>query len=171
MHAGIFGRTLCGKTTLAKQLSAAYWRGKTFRSLVLDPNGENWGQHAYVTTCRERFLGKVWSSRNCMVFADEAGMTINRDRELIDLFTRIRHNGHKFHVMAHTSGNLLPVMREQLIELYLFRQSYREAELWAELFMDPAIMQACGLNFEGHEFLHAKLGGEVARHILRLDSK
>jgi len=28
-------------------------------------------------------------------------------------------------------------MRELLIELYLFRQSLREAELWAELFTDP----------------------------------
>ena len=37
-------------------------------------------------------------------------------------------------------------MREQLTELYLFRQSQREAELWAELITDPAILQASRLR-------------------------
>jgi hypothetical protein len=53
--------------------------------------------------------------------------------------------------------------------------------LWAELFTDPAILQAFhlrpfefaqgfggqgGLDFARHEFLHAKLGGELTQHLL-----
>ena len=169
MHVGIFGRTLCGKTTLGKQLSAAAWRRHPMRlSLVLDPNGEDWGIQATVTTDMEHFRSKVWASRNCQVFADEAAMTIARDADLVDLFTRIRHNGHQFHVLSHTSASLLPVMREQLSELYLFRQSRHEAELWAELFMDDGILAACVLDYEAHEFLHVRLGGKVKRHVLKL---
>jgi hypothetical protein len=72
------------------------------------------------------------------------------------------------HVLSHTSASLLPVMREQLSELYLFRQSRHEADLWAELFMDDAILQACDLDYEAHEFIHVRLGGEVTRHVLKL---
>jgi hypothetical protein len=59
-------------------------------------------------------------------------------------------------------------MAEQISELSLFRQSYHEAELWTELFMDAGLMKACELNFEAHEFLHATLGGPVTRHVLRI---
>jgi hypothetical protein len=61
-------------------------------------------------------------------------------------------------------------MREQSPELRPFRQSHREAGLWAELLTDPAILPAFrlrpfkfapgfggqgGLDFARHEFLHA----------------
>ena len=89
--------------------------------------------------------------------------------ELVGHLTAIRHHGYPSPGIRPTSASLLPVMREQLTELLLFRQSQREAELWAELFMDlRRILQACDHDFQAHQFLHAQLGGMVTRHVLKL---
>ena len=130
---------------------------------VLDPNGETWGTHAWVSTTFPQWWAKVWASRACNVVCEEAGSTIKRDAEVIELFTRAGHNGYRVFVCGHTSASLLPVMREQLTELYLFRQSTREAEQWAELFAEPRVLEACSLNYEAFEFMPIRLGGEPRR--------
>jgi len=167
-HAGIFGRRKSGKTTLAKVRASEFFKRDGWFSLVCDPNREAWGPHAWVTEDRDAWLAKLNASRNCNCVVDEAGMTIKRDRELVDLFTRIGHRGHRLTVIGHGGANLLPRMREQLTELFLFRLARSEAEMWAELFTDERIMQACDLDFQRREFLHAKLGGDVRRCVLSL---
>ena len=76
-----------------------------------------------------------------------------------------------------------PAYRIQVQTGAFNRSVRRVAELWAELFTDPAILQAFrlhpfkfaqgfggqgGLDFTRHEFLRAILGGEITRHVLDL---
>jgi len=61
VNGGIFGPTLCGKTTLAKKLSMHWFRAKQRRTLVLDPYLDRWGEHATVfhTNQQVEFWSKV----------------------------------------------------------------------------------------------------------------
>lgn len=151
LHTGIFGPGLSGKTTLAKYISRAGWNGHGIKSVCLDIHREVWGDQAFVTSNPDEFEKVVWAEKSCFVFIDESSDTIDRDRGFTKFFTRIRHNGHKLFVMGHDGSSLLPVMRQQLQTLFLFRQSKDPAKEWAKLFGNDAIMAACTLH--QHEFL------------------
>jgi hypothetical protein len=163
--AGCFGPKLSGKTTFIKSLSRDYWRGKGLRSLVQDPNLDgDWGAHAWVCADEKQFWSVVWGSRNCLVIVEEAAATIRRDRDLIPVFTRMRHNHHRLIVVGHSGADLLPTMRQQFDTLYLFRQPPSAAEVWAETFADGRIMECCTLR--QYEILHCTLFGDPQRIIL-----
>lgn len=152
--AGIFGPKLSGKTTLAMVLSRQYWRECKIRSLVLDINNDRWGPQAWVTTDEKKFWRAVWASEHSLVIVDEAAETINRDDQLIPVFTRLRHLHHKLIVIGHSGVNLLPIMRDQLDTLYLFRQSKRAAALWAESMTQDGFSEAVILG--QFEFLYGE---------------
>lgn len=167
-HAGIFGRRLSGKTVLTIEICrASYEKEKRF-AVVLDPKMQQhaWGPHCYVTNDRAKWLAK-WQHtdcRNCNIVWEESATTIKRDLDLVDVFTaKAGEHGHRLIVTGHSGKSLLPVMREQLTELFIFRQSRTEAEMWTEQFSDERIMVACELNFEEQEFLHVKMGREPKR--------
>lgn len=167
LHIGIFGPSLSGKTTLAKHLSENLFAGHKIESLVLDPIGDDWGKHSKVfipdgeeeerEMVEKDFWDEVWSSNRKLVIVDEGTETINNDRKLIPAFTRIRHRGHKLMVIGHRGTTLLPIMRDQISSLYLFRQSNKAAEIWVEQFSDDRIEQATKLN--QYEFLMCVLYG------------
>jgi hypothetical protein len=156
-HIGIFGRTECGKTTLAKALSHAYWTVEQIPSIVLDINGEDWGPGATVFHDMETFLDCIDNSEGCAVFCDEGGDTINRNADLTTLFTRIRHKGHRFHVMGHAGTQLLPTQRAQLTTVYLFHQAEDDAKLWIRQYGDKRIEECMRLG--EYEFLHCRING------------
>lgn len=166
MHVGIFGPGRSGKTTLAKHLSRAYWMQAGIRSLAWDINGEQWGRQCMMFMHEEPFWRQVWREKSCAVFVDEAAETIKRDSNKTSLFTRIRHRGHKLHVIGHNGTNLLPVQREQISTVYLFRQTEDGARLWADLFTDKRILAATTLA--RYEFLECHLFGDVRKRILTL---
>lgn len=154
LHVGIFGPGLSGKTTLAKMLSRQYWLSG-IKSIVLDPVGDNWGPQAFATADPQKFLAMISAERQCAVFIDESSETIDRDKTKTPLFTRIRHNGHRMHVIGHDGMSLLPVMRQQLQTLFLFRQDRKPLKVWAELLSEPQILQAAELD--QYEFLWCRL--------------
>lgn len=155
VHVGIFGPSLCGKTFAAKSLSLALWLTQNRRSIVCDPNREQWGRHALVFgTLDDRFLRAVWRYRNCAVFIDEATIMIDRDTAFTDLFTRLRHQGHILHVMGHRATVLLPIQRDQFGTLMLFRQSPTAAKIWAEEWAEKRMLASCDLK--KFEFLLCK---------------
>lgn len=166
MHDGTFGPTLCGKTTLAKARSREYFRQQGRRSIVFDPHLDDWGPHAWVTRDREAFRACVDASRSCEVWADEAAVTIARERDNMGLFTHSRHAGHRFHVLGHSGTDLLPGMRQQLSRLFLFRQPPSSAGIWAELFADERILECSTL--EQFEFLDCELFKPPVRRKLRM---
>jgi hypothetical protein len=152
--AGIMGPKLSGKSTLAKKLSQEYWTRLRMRSFILDPNLDSWGKQAWVTNNEEKFWRAVWSTTGALVIVDEAGETINREKDLIPVFTRLRHLHHKLIVIGHSGVNLLPIMRQQLDTLYLFRQSPKAAAIWAEDMTQEGFKAAVELN--EYEFLYGQ---------------
>lgn len=146
LHVGIFGPGLSGKTTLAKHLSRAYWNLSGIKSIVLDIHREDWGKQAWVTDNEDAFDKMVWAERGCAVFVDESSDTIDRSKAFTKFFTRIRHRGHKMHVIGHDGSSLLPVQRQQLQTLFLFRQSEDPCKEWAKLYGNRGIMEACTLD-------------------------
>lgn len=151
MRAGIFGPSMSGKTTLAKALSSQYWNTQKIKSLVLDPNSDQWGAHAIVTNDEKKFWDLVWASRKCLVIVEESSETINRDKELTPVFTRMRHSEHKLIVIGHSGASLLPVMRQQFDTLYLFLQGRKAAVTWSEECMSEHLMSCTSL--QQYEFL------------------
>ena len=191
IHVGIFGPSLCGKTTAAKILSLARWRGLRRPSLVLDLNNEDWGSHALVYTLPERirnppphvnisqderaeavaalvnvFLGKVWASRDCDVFIDEATETVGRSTDFTGVFTRARHRGHVVYAMGHAATVLLPIQRDQFGSLLLFRQSPQAAAVWEREWADVRIRAATEQK-KFHFLLCRKFGASDGNHFIK----
>lgn len=165
---GIFGSKMSGKTTLARSISVEYWKRYQMASLVLDPNNENWGQQAKVFTSEDDFWKAVWGSKQpYLVVVDESTETIARNKDLIPVFTRLRHLHHKLLVIGHHGMNLLPIMREQLDTLYLFLQSQKSAQLWAENFNQPMIRDKA-TQLKQYEFIHTALYSEPKVYKLKV---
>jgi hypothetical protein len=153
---GIFGISLSGKTTLAKKISRAYNERLKMPSLVLDPFLDDWGIHSTAAGMdkEEDFWQTIWQTKNCLVIVDEASTTLKRDRELVPVFTSLRHRGHKLLVIGHHGADLLPVMREQLDTLYLFRQNLKSAKTWAEKLADERVLESANLG--QYEYLYCE---------------
>lgn len=163
---GIFGPKLSGKTTLAKKLSQGYWNKHKVRTLVLDINQDEWGEHAWATDDEKKFWTAAWKTRNCLIIVDEAAETIRRDKSLLPVFTRMRHCDHILLVIGHSGVNLLPAMREQFDTVYLFRQSESAAKVWAEVMTEKGLLGATEL--QQFEFIHHQLYGKPVKMKLQL---
>ena len=166
INGGIFGPKLSGKTTLAIQLSRKYFADAKIRSIVLDPYVDVWGEQAWVTADEEIFWENVWKTQGSLIIVDEAAATIRRARELIPVFTRLRHNHHRLLVIGHSGVDLLPTMRQQLDTLYLFRQSKKASEIWAETMTEPRLQEATELK--QYEFIMLEMYREPKRMKLTL---
>lgn len=164
VNGGIFGPKLSGKTTLARALARAYYVRAGRRALVFDPHLEPWGNHAFVTADEEKFWPVVWRETGYLVVVEEAAATIRRERELVPVFTRLRHNNHKLLVIGHSGMDLLPVMRQQLDEIYLFRQPEKAAVVWAETFCEDGLLDAQKLR--QFEFLRCRLYEKPRKFLL-----
>ena len=169
MHVGIFGPTRCGKTTLAQALAAEY--AKNGRAcLVCDPLGNTWPAAAWHCTSAAVLLAKAKASRNCMIFVEEASLSIARDRSLSWLFTTAGNpqaGGHTTHIIGQDGASLLPAMRQQLSTVYRFRCHPDLAEIWARQFADPTI-SAQAPTLEKFEFLIVRAFEPVRRCRLAL---
>lgn len=165
---GIFGSKMSGKTTLAKSISVEYWKRHRMASLVLDPNRETWGTQAKAFTNEQEFWESVWNAKQpYLVVVDESTETIARNKELTPVFTRLRHLHHKLLVIGHHGTNLLPVMREQIDTLYLFRQSLEAGKIWAKIFMQAELLDK-SVQLNQYEFVHTSLYGSPKVYRLKL---
>lgn len=154
-NGGIFGPKLSGKTTLAKALSRQFWQREKLRTLVLDPHAEEWGEQALVFTDEKKFWQAVWNVQNCLIIVEEAAATIRRERTLVPVFTRLRHNNHKLLVIGHSGMDLLPVMRQQIDLIFLFRQPEQAAKVWSDTFTEKGLLQSQDLR--QYEFIRCEL--------------
>lgn len=154
MHTGIFGPCGSGKTTLARELARAY-SSAGFACLICDPIGAEWPRGSWSTTDPATLLAKARRSRNCRLFIEEASLSISRDRDLSWLFTTARHFGHRTHVIGQDGASLLPAMRQQLSEVFLFRCHPDLAAIWSRQFADPEILKIAP-TLEKFQFLRAR---------------
>lgn len=164
INGGIFGPKLSGKSTLAQSLSREYWLKHKRRSLVLDPHMDVWGDQAWVTAEEEKFWPAVWNTQNSLVIVEESAATIRRERSLVPVFTRLRHNHHYLLIIGHNGTDLLPVMRQQLDVLYLFRQPKEAAEIWSKTFCDERLLEAQQLK--QYEFIRLEMYKDPVKMIL-----
>lgn len=125
------------------------------RSLVLDIRGNNWGAQAWSTKDEKVFWDCVWKTKGDLIIVDEGSSTIARNADLIPAFNQIRHNRHDFMVVCHRASNLLPDMRQELNELFLFVQTESALALWREDFPDMQGLEQC-LGLKQYEFIHCK---------------
>jgi len=148
VNAGIFGPKMSGKTTLGKELSKQMWFRLGRKSLVLDPyaHENDWGNWSWVTTNEPHFWQIVNKGKGYLVIVDEATQTINQEKLLTPVFTAMSHREHQLLVMGHRGTNLLPIMREQLDRIYLFRQPEPAAKQWSETFCHDGLMDATRLR-------------------------
>ncbi len=72
------------------------------------------------------------------------------------------------YVMCHSATDLLPGMRNNLTETFLFRQTEKSAEWWAETFMENGLLAAQYLPVKSYEFLHYKPDSPVVKRKLQL---
>jgi ribose 1,5-bisphosphokinase PhnN len=156
IRGAVIGPSLSGKSVLTQSLARDYFTRKGIRSLVLDPiaRSPSWGSHCWVSYNEAEFWATVWKCRNCLVIVDDGSVTIKRDKELIPVFTALRHLHHRLLVVAHDSSDFVPVMRRQFDTLYLFKQDQDAAEAWAKVFMNDEIYQVTQLN--QYEFLRCR---------------
>lgn len=164
---GIFGPKKSGKTTLARHLSRKFWITQRMRTLVYDINQDFiWGNQAWNTNDEKKFWQAVWKLERCVVIVDEAAATIKRDRDLIPAFTRIRHQHHIFIVIGHSGTDLLPVMRDQIDAIFLFRQNKKASQLWADTMTEDGLLAAATLN--QYEFIFHRMYSKPQK--LKLDA-
>lgn len=166
---GIFGPKLSGKTTLASRVVREHFERYAMKALILDPHVDEYDKWyapsiAFITDKEDAFWKVVWSSKSCVVVVEEVSSTIRRDKALIPIFTRLRHCKHKLLVIGHSGMDLLPVMREQIDQLWLFRQPESAAKVWAEVMTERGLLKAVGLR--QFEFLSHRLYGSPVKMIL-----
>jgi GTPase SAR1 family protein len=163
---GIFGPKKSGKTTLARELAREYWARENRRSLVLDPNNSDWPECCWQAKSEEEYWNTAWRTTHCLLICDDAAASIARDSDLTDVFTRINHLGHKLLVIGHNGTNLLPIMREQMDTVWLFRSTPKAAEKWYDIFGDETILTANQL--QRYEFLYIRNYEPTEKRILTL---
>lgn len=127
---GVFGESECGKTELVKRLCREFFRQQGLPTLALDPRKSPWGSHAWTTEKESDFKIAVQKKRGCVVVIEDSSETIQRDKEFTPFFTCIRHQEHHLIVIGHDGSDLLPPMRRNLNELFLFNQTEDSVELW-----------------------------------------
>lgn len=155
INGGIFGPKLSGKTTLAKRICQDVRKIEGRDALILDPHLETWPEGCFATADETAFWDVVWKANGKLVVVEEAAATIRRERDLVPVFTRLRHCNHKLLVIGHSGMDLLPVMRQQLDVIYLFRQPPSAAKVWAECFCQEGLLASKDLN--QYEFLRSEI--------------
>ncbi len=160
-HKLVLGLTGFGKSTLLRRLIAQAW-AQGVASLVIDPNLEgDWGPGAkFITDDPAEYLDIAKRSTSCLLIVDEAGEMLKRDPEYRWVVTRSRHFGHVAVLSSHFATDILPVMRNQCVEAFVFRQSIDAAKVLARQYADRLFERAPGLDVG--QFIH-KRGADIAR--------
>ena len=165
-HVGIFGPGECGKTYAGMELLRQRWILFRRRAIVLDLNRAAWPAHCLVFPDRDKGLAFAWREQGCDLVIDDATGQIYRDPAQNDLFTRIRHQHHTLFVLGHTATMLLPLQRDALGTLLLFRQSPVAIQTWVNEWAEPRIEQAALLK--RYEFLLCKkFGAPDGSHLIQ----
>lgn len=158
---GIFGQTESGKTSLAQALSVGFFERLKMQSLVLVVQQHelpSWQRlphvKVFITDAGEDkgFWGQVWKQYGKVVIVEDAVLSVDRNRDLRAVFTTLRHNEHRLIVIGHHGAELLPLMRQSIQELFLFRQPDDVAKSWAHDMVDEGLRAATTLA--QYEFLH-----------------
>jgi hypothetical protein len=138
----IVGRTMTGKTTLAKRMAAkSHALGRAV--LVLDPLLAPGWQADYVTDDPQKFLAIVKKNKRCTLIIDEAGETCGQhEKDMRWLATQSRHEGHNSIFLSQRANLVARTIRDNCATLCCFRVSVDDAKLLANDLASTDLLQA-----------------------------
>lgn len=146
----IVGVSESGKTTLANKLIAE----TVLPVFVRDPVQCAWTKNNGFFDTSDQ-LKKLLNGKPALVVVDEASDffgTSQRDNHWI--FSRGRHYGIIPIAIAQRIKMVVPAVREQATDLYVFESSLEASQLLAEAYNSPILLDAVELN-QG-EFFHVR---------------
>jgi DNA helicase HerA-like ATPase len=157
MHTAIYGMTLSGKSSLAKQIIANL-RMKGYKTIVLDPLGDPSFNADFHTQDVKEFE-RVWKgSRSCFCYIDESGQVGKFSEAMRNAATTGRHWGHSFTFIAQKATQVEPLVREQCSNLFLFRSGRKSRETLAEEFDCDELLKPIKL-LEYHSIIRGEYKG------------
>lgn len=152
MHLMVLGMTGQGKSNTLKILIDRY-RKNGGKSILIDPLCDPEFNADFQTDKQDEFLKMVFSSRRCLVLADESGESVGRYNDTMNvLATRGRHWGHTCVFSCQKATQLAPLVRDQCEGLFLFKSGLRSIDLLKDDFACKEIDRA--LKFEKGEYLY-----------------
>ncbi len=143
-HIATCGGTESGKSNSAKFIAKLAYDAKT-PVLVCDPFLYNDWPCDWITANPEKFLTKARQSTGCLLVVDECGEMIGRSglaEQMKWLVRASRHQGHKVVLAMHRATDVLPTFRDNVSNLLLFNVAADSAQIWAETFLDRALLRA-----------------------------
>lgn len=168
-HTLIVGQTGSGKTSLGVDLAGEFYR-QGWGLLVLDPTFDSrWPKDAdrvFQTHEFGPFWSAFWQSRNCAVFIDEGGQSLNRWNVNMDkVATQGRHLGHVVHVLTQRGAQVSRTIRDQMSHFYFFRTRRADCKVFAEDLENEGILEANSLD--DFEYIYSDLRGNARKGTLR----
>lgn len=166
-HALILGQTLSGKSTLAKRLASSY-KSRGVSVIVHDPVGDPEWLADFRTANAEEFFRVYKDSRQCAVFFDEAGETCTEYRsEITKTATRGRHRGHRNHYIAQRGTLILPTIRDQCSELFLFNTGMEDSKVHSAEWNAPEIKTDAPFLETGEYFHKSRMSKLERGHLFK----
>lgn len=164
MHTLVIGRTLSGKSALAKQIGSSL-REKSYTVLAFNPTLEDgytrrdkFGCAAadFETDDAEIFEARVIEEsrkqKTFFVIVDEAHEFFSRaDCKYLWIGTRGRHYGINLIAITQRGALINPTVRSQCASVYVFKCSLTDAKFIADEFGDKELADAAKLP-QGHYY-------------------
>jgi len=169
----ILGITGSGKTTLARDIAATA-KMKKRRVVVFDPflhsEGNTWSCD-FITADLDRFCAVVFNPKNqgLVVMIDEAGTALDRDADYNRLATLSRHSKHDVYFIAQQPTMLLPVIRCNCDQAFIFRVGGTFPKLLAAELAAPEIERAATL--EKYHYLWWRDFSKISEHKIILSTR
>jgi hypothetical protein len=153
----IIGRTGAGKTRFATTLSRNFYN-RGVGVLVCDPKSNaGWrADRLYVDAAA--FLPVARRQTGCRFFVDECGQTIGRHNpDFHPLATDVRESVNATHFLMQDVTQVDPIIRDNCVELVLFRAAQRNGEHLQSQFPYDQLLDcnALAVDKTGSEFLYA----------------
>jgi len=150
MHRLITGRTLSGKTALARILVAEAQR-QGVDAIIHDPMLSFWGDKAAVYETAFEFMRAICEATKIrkpyIVVVDEADIVLSMGHQRYHwLLTRGRHYGFKVIVLTQRPALVAPTVRGQCTDVAVFKVSKKDAKLLADDYACEAINDAVDLR-------------------------
>jgi len=153
-HIAICGGSTCGKSTLGKVLAQQFLR-KNHAVYVLAARSEKWPCSklclsmdelwSWVSAQRKANRKRIEQGQKPIkiaVFIDDAGQTIDKYDKRFNYFaTDARHDYIRSIFLIHAGPQILPVVRNCVETLYLFRCATSVAKLWYDQFVHRELLE------------------------------
>lgn len=116
-------------------------------ALVLDPSGQRWENAAFVTTDTDQFIDIAFQNERCLLVVDESGEALDKTNPAhMSLATRSRHRGHTAFFIAQRATQIPPLVRQQCVQAYIFKQSRREIQILIDCLACDGIAEVAKLK-------------------------